>query len=232
MTKRAEAMPSGVLIAAAMILIVFIGFAPTFYLNGLFARLPLDTLRILHGIVFSSWPVLLVVQILLIRQRRFSLHRRFGMLGGLIALSMSAIGLLLAVDAAKRGFGAPDLPPAEVFLAIPVFDIVVFAILVSAGIALRHSRADHARLMILATLVLLPAAFARMPLPIPDPILKGFGPAAALLLVVVAVDTLKLNRVQRAWIWGASLFLISIPLRLMIAQTDFWRAAAHWALGQ
>ena len=34
--------------------IVFTGFARTFYLNGLFAKLHLPSLFIVHGVVFSS----------------------------------------------------------------------------------------------------------------------------------------------------------------------------------
>lgn len=48
--------------SVVMLMIVFVGFAPSYYLKGaIFAPLP-SLLVHLHGAVFSSWIVLFVVQ--------------------------------------------------------------------------------------------------------------------------------------------------------------------------
>ncbi len=46
--------------------LVFAGFARTFFLNGFFAKLHLPSLYIIHGVVFSSWLVVLVTQATLV----------------------------------------------------------------------------------------------------------------------------------------------------------------------
>jgi hypothetical protein len=127
----------------------------------------------------------------------------------------------------------PGLPPPAVFLAIPLFDMLMFAALVTAAFVLRRSRDDHARLMILATIAILPAAFGRLPLPgLDDPILKGWLPTFALLLASVARDTYVARRVHRAWLWGGLLLVLSVPLRLAVANTAAWQRFASWLIGE
>lgn len=56
--------------AAAFLVVVFAGFARTYYLRPYFAATPLQPLLHLHGIVFSAWIVLLHVQTALVATNR------------------------------------------------------------------------------------------------------------------------------------------------------------------
>ena len=57
---------------------VFVGFARTYYLAGVFgAPLPNKLIHV-HGAVFSLWIVLLIVQTSLVTAGRVDLHRRLG----------------------------------------------------------------------------------------------------------------------------------------------------------
>jgi hypothetical protein len=219
-------------VAFVAVAVVFAGFAPTFYLNSYFEQRPLDALRIAHGVVFSLWPLLLILQVLLAKLGRPDLHRRLGPIGAVLAAAMVVLGVALAVHAGRSGFLTPGLPPAPIFLAMPIFDMAVFTTLVSAAVALRNSRADHWRLMILATLSLLPAAFGRLPVPgIGDPIVKAFAPAIALLLICVVHDVMISRYLHRAWLWGGLWFVLSVPLRLVVAGTAAWQRFAGWLIG-
>ena len=51
-----------VCMSIAVVITVFAGFAPTYYLRPRFTAAPLMPLLHLHGLVFSSWIVLFVVQ--------------------------------------------------------------------------------------------------------------------------------------------------------------------------
>lgn len=65
--------------------VVFIGFARTYYLAGLF-KAPLPNLLVhIHGAVFSLWILLFATQTSLVAARRPDLHRRLGMFGFLVA---------------------------------------------------------------------------------------------------------------------------------------------------
>ena len=103
--------------------VVFIGFAPTYYLKGVFGTPELAPLFHLHGLLFSAWIALLVVQTQLVARGRTGLHRRLGVAGGALAVLMVAAGLAAAIAAARRGT-PPDaiagLPPPLVFLVIPM----------------------------------------------------------------------------------------------------------------
>src|SRR6202158_6202267 len=67
---------------------VFIGFARTYFLAGVFrASLP-NILIHVHGALFSSWILLLVTQISLVSAGRVDIHRRLGLAGFRLACLM------------------------------------------------------------------------------------------------------------------------------------------------
>lgn len=238
MATPAQATPQrrgrGFYVAVAVIstVIVFAGFARTFYLNGYFAKLELSGLRILHGVVFSLWLVLLVAQTSLVAAKRTDIHRRLGVFGAVLAALMIIVGTTIAIHAAKYGFQTPGLPPPLVFLVVPFFDIVVFSILVAAALCYRQRPDVHKRLMIVATISLLPPAFARIPLALiakTVPI-SAFLLGDLVLLGCVLYDVALQRRLHRAWLWGGLLFVLSFPLRMSIAGTAAWQSFARWLI--
>jgi hypothetical protein len=75
-----------VVMASAVIITVFAGFAPTFYLRGSFAQSrPMSVLLHVHGIVFSTWVSFFLVQTLLVARGSRRLHQRLGWIGAGIA---------------------------------------------------------------------------------------------------------------------------------------------------
>src|SRR5262249_31657957 len=60
----------------AIILTVFVGFAPTYYLKGYFGGAPLTPLVQVHGLVFTCWILLFFTQTALIARHRIGIHRR------------------------------------------------------------------------------------------------------------------------------------------------------------
>ena len=65
--------------AAAFAVTVFAGFARTYYLRPFFESKPLVSILHLHGLVFTSWVVLFVVQTALVAKRRTGVHRLFAL---------------------------------------------------------------------------------------------------------------------------------------------------------
>src|SRR3977135_590165 len=94
--------------AVAFVITVFSGFARTFFLRPYFDSQPLIPLLILHGIVFTSWLVLLVMQTTLVAVKRTSIHRRLGVAGGVLAILMVMIGTTTAIIRAKAADVAPS----------------------------------------------------------------------------------------------------------------------------
>jgi hypothetical protein len=148
--------------ALAIAITVFVGFSRTYFLKLHYGGPPLDLLRHAHGLVFTSWVLLFVVQTTLVASRRTDIHRRLGILGAVIAVLVVLVGTTTAIVRAREGAAPPGVPPLA-FLAIPLGDMVVFAILVGAGLYLRRRTDAHKRLMTLAMISLLAAPIARLP---------------------------------------------------------------------
>lgn len=219
------------LVAATAAAIVFAGFAQTYYLKLWFGTPELPALRHVHGLVMTSWFALYVVQARLIAVRRVALHRRLGVGGAFLAALVVALGVTVAIDAARRG--ASPGPPPLVFLVVPFVDMLLFSALVGTGLWFRNRVDIHRRLMLLSSLSLLAAAFARIPI---DVIRSGgplayFGLTDLLILICVAYDTRVNRRLHPAFAWGALLVIASHPLRLMVSGTDLWMRFATWLVG-
>jgi hypothetical protein len=214
--------------AAAALLTVLTGFAPTYYLRSAFGAPPLSTLVHLHGIVFTSWILLFLTQTSLIGARRADLHRRLGVAGGVLAVLMLVVGHLTAVEAARLGVTPPGGRPPLVFLSVPIGTLVVFAILVASGLYNRRRSETHKRLMLLATIALLTPAIARMRF-----IGEG-GPPVAItgtcLFVVACLiyDRAAHGRVHPAFLWGGLLVMLALPFRFAIGRTSAWLSFAEW----
>ena len=213
----------------AIVITVFAGFAPTYYLRPYFNAAPLIPLLHLHGLVFTSWIVLFSVQTTLIATHRTDLHRRLGIAGGLIATLMVVIGFSTAIIRATQGVTGPGGPSPLSFLVVPLGDMLVFAILVGAGFYFRRRPDVHKRLMMLATISILAAAVARLPFAIMQsgPI-AFFGFTDFFILACVVYDLITLRRIHRATALAGLLIVASQPLRLMIGGTQTWLTIATW----
>jgi len=215
--------------ALLIMLTVFVGFAHTYYMAGIFhAPLPSPIIHI-HGAAFSCWILLLVAQTLLVSAGRVDIHRRLGIAGFLLACLMVILGVLAATDSLARRGGPPGLDP-EFFYIIPLTDMLNFAVLIGFAFRARFNPASHKRLILIATVALMIAALARWPIAF----LYMRAPVAtfvsyAFLLMLVAYDLWSTRKVHRVTIW-ASVFLIFVQqIRIPIGKTAAWHAFAGWA---
>lgn len=208
--------------------VVFAGFARTYFLKTSFGTPALPTLLHLHGLVMSLWFGFFLLQVRLVAMRRTDLHRRAGVVGAFIALMVLIVGVTTALTAAKLGH-TPG-PPPLIFLAVPLFDMLVFLGLVGAGLALRHRPDMHKRLMLLSCIGMLTAAISRIPLDFIQAggLLAFFGITDLLIILCVGYDTLKNRRLHPAFGWGALFVMLSHPARFMIAGTPAWQQFAAW----
>jgi len=211
-----------------MLATVLAGFARTYYLAGMF-RAPLPSLIIhIHGAAFTAWILLLVAQTSLVSAGRVDIHRRLGIAGFLLACLMIVVGPLAATDSLARAAQSAIRDPLS-FYIVPLTDIVIFASLIFLAFRSRRDSPSHKRLIYVATVSLLTAAIARLPIAF----LFRNAPLAAILsyiflVVLVAYDLWSTRKIHRATLY-ASLFLIFVQqLRLPIAQTTAWHAFASW----
>ena len=216
--------------AVAFLAAVFAGFARSYYLRPYFGTPPPTLLLHMHGFVFTSWILLLLVQTTLVAANRTRVHRRLGVAGAVVAALMVMLGTVTAIVRAPTGELAADGTPALAFLTIPLGDIVVFAMLVSAAFYFRRRADMHKRLMLLATIAILPPATARWPLAFIQQVgpLAFFGLADLFIVPLLAYDVLTRGRLHRVTLIGALFLVASQPLRLLIGPTAAWLAFARW----
>jgi hypothetical protein len=179
----------------------------------------------------TLWFTLFFVQVRLVAIQRVNLHRRLGMFGAALAAMVVGVGTLTAITGARNGV-SPG-PPPLVFLTIPLGDMVVFAVLVSLGLAYRQRAMVHKRLLLLSSLSLLTAAIARIPV---DFIRNGglpmfFGLTDLCILTCVCVDTVKNRRLHPAFGWGFLFIIGSQAFRFWLAGTPGWLRFATWLVG-
>lgn len=215
-------------IALAMALVVFAGFAPSYYLKSVFnAPPPISPLMAMHGAAFTGWIALLVAQTGLVAANRRDMHRALGAAGVALAAAMVVLGLMLAHDALVRGFTPPGGPPPAVFFIVPVGGILAFLVLVGLGTANRKRADAHKRYMLLATALLVEPAAARLPVvrELPPPVF--FGIADLFIVAMIAYDFSQRGRIQRATWICAAVIVASQVLRLVIGFTPAWQAFAN-----
>ena len=216
--------------ALLMLCTVFVGFAHSYYLAGVFGA-PLPSLIIhLHGAAFSCWILLLVTQTSLVAAGRVNVHRRLGIAGFILACFMVMLGVLAATDSLARGTGPSGLD-AKFFYVIPMTDMLIFATLVFFAFRSRSNPAAHKRLILVATTALLIAALARWPFDVVHrkPMMAALA-SYIFLVILVAYDLWSTRKVHRATIWAGAFLIFVQQIRIPIGKTDAWHAFASWVL--
>ncbi len=207
------------------------GFAPTYYLRPLVAAPALPLSIRVHGALFTTWVLLFVTQTSLVAARRTDLHKRLGIGGAVLAAAMVVSGTFVAIDSARKArpaLGVLAAAPPLFVLVIPLASVVVFTILVGLGLYYRRRAETHKRLMLLATIALLPPALGRIR------ILNAVGPQAffgvtiLFIVAIVGYDFWTRRRVYAVSVWGGLFLALSFPGRIALGQTDAWLTFASW----
>lgn len=115
-------------------------------------------------------------------------------------------------------------------MVVPIFDLIVFAILFGAAIYYRRRPDNHKRLMLLTVLNFLPPALGRLPIASLQQLgpLLFFGVPDVLALILLVYDTWRNRRLNRAFAIGTAVLILSHPLRLMLSGTGAWMQFAVW----
>jgi hypothetical protein len=221
--------------ALFLVVVVLLGFGPSFYLRGIVPAYPrpnptLPPSVILHGLVFTAWMALLVVQTQLIAARKHAVHMALGKLGMLLAILMIPVMYFAAVWQVGRANQPPFTTPLE-WTIVPLGVIPPFAFVVWEAWRRRRQPQWHKRLMLgAAIMVVFGPAFSRIPLS--PPTFAGFFIQlyAGLFLLFAPLfiwDRRSQGRIHQAtWTaFAASAVVATVPLVLM--STHSWEPLAR-----
>jgi hypothetical protein len=211
-----------------LVIVAVAGFAPR-SLAIVSGTMPSPPLVVhLHAAVMALWVGLLAVQATLSLVGRMDLHRKWGLASlvaaPLVLIMLVAITIIRQNDAA----GTPGAPIVNNILFVQIRSILLFPTFLVWALRTRHTDPQtHKRMMLLATLMLLDAAIARMDwLPynhFPDSYLAVHLYLLLLLVPALLHDLIWLRRIHRAWVWGLVLILPWVVAAEFVWGSDWWR---------
>lgn len=226
------------LLVALIWLGILMGFVPQIA-HRIQAGRPFPLVVYIHGLVFVGWLCLLTAQVLLIRSRRVDIHRELGMAGVALYGAMIVLATVTSVSVDYNLFPTPRGDPS--FLAVQLADIVNFAVLGGAAIAWRKSPDAHKRLMILPTICIANAGFARWWAPGLEKLFgDGLGGSWAqeylsdflLIALVGAYDLFTRRRLYSAYVVGA-VFELGIGFgAAWLYVSPWWKPVATTLIGR
>jgi hypothetical protein len=211
------------------------------------ARPPLPPVMHMHALLMGSWLLLLFAQTLMVATGRRALHRKIGtvavVLVPLILVSMVSLVRIGFQDVAMAA-AAPGPDPAEMsnlrlivstLLPEQVRAALFFGIFTGWALWVRNWDSEaHKRLMVLATLMPLPAAIDRLDwLPSTMPASADSSSLYMLLWLspVLFYDLLRRGRVHRVYVIG---LLLNLPLAVashFLSGSSWWIATAPRLVG-
>ena len=222
--------------AIGLVLVVLLGFGPSFYLRGIVPAYPrpnptLPPAVILHGTVFTLWMALLVTQTQLIAAKKHQVHMTLGKLGMLFGIVLIPVMYLTAVWQVARANQPPFTDPLT-WTVVPLAVIIPFAILLWNGWEKRRESPWHKRLMLCAAiLVVMGPSFGR--LPIAPPTVVGFTVQVLLSFVLfvplILWDRKTVGQVHPATRLGIAMALLwaVIPIAVFWLNLPWAKVAAN-----
>jgi len=222
--------------AVLLLALVVAGFWNTFFFRPE-ASGPLAVHLHVHGLAVTAWFVLFAVQSLLVANGRVALHRRFGVLGAVIALGVVVTSLITLAQLVHswRAQGV-DVEAQRPLLSLIVWGdlgaLTAYVVFLARGLLLRRRSDAHRRLMLLASLAIISPALIRLA-DLPafagiDGVAITIGGLLALALVLVVYDLATLRRIHRETLWGAPCFLgVHLAPAFLMPGT----AADTWLMG-
>jgi hypothetical protein len=206
---------------AVLLAIVIAGFVPPVLARpGGVASIPL--LIHVHGAVFVSWFLLFCVQAHLAGSGNIRLHMRLGSVSVMLAAAMIVLGYFVIRGAyANPSFSIGGMS-RTVSVMFPFTDIVNFTLAYSLAFVFRRSPAAHKRLMLLAGILIIDPAAARLAhtLGAPIPALVIFE--LALFGALIVYDLKTRHRPSWASLLGLGLFILAMVMKLAVAQQPAW----------
>jgi hypothetical protein len=213
-----------------LLLILLVGFSRTLYLRLFFEVPAIPGYLHVHGATVTAWFVLLVVQASLVNVRRVDIHRRLGILGAVLGVAVIPAGLMATLQFIPRlpeiGLPFEVAPRVVTWIVFANFHMLLgFVVFLAAALLNRRKTDFHKRLMLLATISLIPPALARISQNIGWVLEQEiiFVTVTWLLLVVpiLTYDLVTTKRLHSATARGGLFFLLVVFGPILISGTDF-----------
>ena len=207
-----------------MAFLVFGGFGLTYWkpmATGSLESLP--PVVHLHGVVFSIWIVLLVVQSFLINVNNVKLHKSLGTFGIAVATGLVILGALITILFGKYQRINPP-PDYHNLMYLGVVAVLCFSSLFCLAIRNVRKPDNHRRLILFATMSLLAPGINRLymvPFGLTQlPLVAMYMTLDALIIAVLIYDWRTMNKISSATLTGTGFILLPQLLHGPVAGSE------------
>lgn len=231
--KRSIAFDTSGYYFIALFALAILGFWPSYFSKFFDGTGDFTLYFHFHAFFAVLWIFMLIAQPLLIRKKKFELHRKIGKLSYAV-VPLIFISIILLAHSTLKG-------PEEnlgLELWIPFKDLLIFAMGYGIAIKYRRTMPIHARGMIVAGIVLIEPALVRLILFLffPD---SGFDPRGYLatisLVYIILIGLILAERKQKVgrWVFPLALGLYIFVHSILVFQIQIppWQAFAEWFAG-
>lgn len=210
--------------------LVIAGFWPSYFAKFFDGTAEFTFYLHFHATLAMLWVFMLIAQPILIRQKKFALHKKIGKLS-YILVPLIFISIILLAHSTLRG------PKENVGLElwVPFKDLLIFAVGYGIAIKYRSTMAIHARGMIVAGIVLIEPALVRLILYVffPD---ADFAPEGYISMIVLVyallIGLIIVERKQKVGRWvfplALGLYIFVHSVLLFQIRVPGWQAFAEW----
>jgi uncharacterized membrane protein len=181
--------------------------------------------------------LLLTTQIMLIRNTQPKLHMKLGLIGFALIPVMAVSAFFSEVYSQRFYFAHP--PNSQAFFILPIFYVLSFTTLATAALAKRGNPPAHKRLIVLATTMIVGAAYARWWWPtlilwvgdgLGGMLINTYAGTNMLLAAALTYDWVTRRRLHRVYEIAVPAILAGEIATTFIYHSLRWLPIAHLAI--
>jgi uncharacterized membrane protein len=201
------------------------------------ADYPAPLILEIHAVAFSAWLALLTTQIALIRSGRPRVHMTLGLMGFALVPVMAVSAFFSEVYSQRFYFAHP--PNSQAFFILPIFYVIAFTSFATAALSLRGNPPAHKRLILLATTIIVGAAYTRwwgealsglVGDGLGGMLINSYTGTNLLLIFAVTYDWFTRGRLHRVYEIGVPAILLGEIATTFIYHSPRWLPIAHLAI--
>ncbi len=221
--------------SALALAVVIIGFWKTFILPSFEGTFTAAPVIYVHGALLFAWTLLLVTQSILIRRKNLGLHRKIGWASPVLTLGVAISTMAAGVYVLRRdvavGGGQMAISSFPATFTTPI----IFVALVTAAIIYRRRPEIHKRLMLLAMISILWAAFGRFRHYFPPfeqslLVFQGIIPLS-MILVAMLWEKFTKGRIHPVYFIAGLPLIVESMAEILLFDTAGWQIFSAWLAG-
>jgi ABC-type xylose transport system permease subunit len=213
-----------------LVIMAILGFWPTYFSKFFDGTANFNFYFHFHAFMASLWIALLIVQPILIKKKKLSIHKQIGKLSFII-LPLFFISVILLKHYRIGGIVTEGLGAT---LWLQVKDLVIIGIMFTIAMLNKRNMQIHARAMISTGIVFIEPTLGRfiilIVLPEPNFILGLAITVAIMYILIISFIIIERKQTSGRWVFPLLLLLYLIFHYFIFFQVSFpfWDAFAKW----